>query len=67
METNTDDLNMGGPSPKEVYERLKRYLEEIDNLLAGLREGLSKGEEQIAALKEFVREALMKYNIALSP
>ncbi len=54
------------PSPKEVYDRLTRYLVEVDNLLVGLREGLTKGEEQLRLIRAF-DERVTKLGAAIDP
>jgi len=46
-------LGAGNPSPEEVYERMEKYLAETESLLALLKTGLEKGEEQLHALTAF--------------
>jgi len=54
------------PSPQEVYERLSRYLSEIDTLLTALREGLAKGEEQLRLIRTF-DERVNKLGTTIEP
>ncbi|HEY9585850.1 MAG TPA: hypothetical protein VJJ02_04670 [Candidatus Paceibacterota bacterium] len=49
----SSNLGADDPSPREVYEQMERYLRETEGLLMLLRESLTKGEEQIMALRAF--------------
>ena len=52
-EKTAETASAPNPSPKEVHERLERYLKDTEALVAWLQEGLSKGEEQLRAIKTF--------------
>lgn len=45
------------PTPDEVHRQLSEYLLNTENLLAWLKEGLIKGEEQLVAVKTFDTQA----------